>query len=98
MPDFRTKMYVLINRNTASAAEVLAAGLRENDRVLLVGEQSFGKGIIQNLQELQSGGVAVTIAKYETPARNDINKIGIPVDKKLDCDNLSTAVCAEKFI
>ena len=55
VPDFRTKLYILINKNTASAAEVLAAGLRENDRAILVGERSFGKGIIQNLQELSKG-------------------------------------------
>jgi carboxyl-terminal processing protease len=41
-----------------------------------VGEKSFGKGIIQNLQELRLGaGVAVTIAKYETPLHRDINKV-----------------------
>ena len=55
VPDFRTKTYVIINKNTASAAEVLAAGLRENERAILVGEKSFGKGIIQNLQELTKG-------------------------------------------
>ena len=51
--------------------------VQENDRAILVGEKSFGKGIIQNLQELRLGaGVAVTIAKYETPLHHDINKVG----------------------
>lgn len=50
--------------------------MQENGRATLVGEKSFGKGIIQNLQELrQSAGVAVTIAKYETPLHRDINKV-----------------------
>ena len=55
---------------------MLAAGLKENDRATLVGEKSFGKGVIQNLQELRQGsGVAITIAKYETPKHNNINKV-----------------------
>ena len=50
---------------------------QENGRAQLVGEKTFGKGVIQNLQPLRQGGVAVTIAKYETPLHNNINKIGI---------------------
>jgi carboxyl-terminal processing protease len=42
-----------------------------------VGEKTFGKGVIQNLQELRQGGIAVTIAKYETPLHNNINKVRI---------------------
>jgi carboxyl-terminal processing protease len=77
LPDLETPLYVLINGNTASAAEVLAAALKENDRAKLVGEQSFGKGIIQTVEEVGStgAGVSVTIAKYETPNHNDINKV-----------------------
>ena len=56
--------------------------------------------MIQNLQELRQGGVAITIAKYQTPQHNDINKIGIVVNKELnvedrDCD---IDVCLEKII
>ena len=40
-----------------------------------MGEKTFGKGVIQNLQELRQGGIAVTIAKYETPLHNNINKV-----------------------
>ena len=50
--------------------------LQENGRAKLVGEKTFGKGVIQNLQELRQGGIAVTIAKYETPLHNNINKVG----------------------
>jgi Peptidase family S41 len=49
--------------------------LQENGRAKLVGEKTFGKGVIQNLQELRQGGIAVTIAKYETPLHNNINKV-----------------------
>ena len=85
LPDLKTKIYILVNGNTASAAEVLAGCFKDQGRGVLVGEQTFGKGVIQNLQELQDGsGVAITIARYETPNHNNINKIGIPVDKKID--------------
>ena len=49
--------------------------MQENGRAKLVGEKTFGKGVIQNLQELRQGGIAVTIAKYETPLHNNINKV-----------------------
>ena len=77
LPDLKTPMYVLVNGNTASAAEVLAAALQENGRAKLVGEQTFGKGVIQTLEQVGNtgAGVAVTIAKYETPNHNDINKV-----------------------
>ena len=100
LPDLRTPLYVLVNSNTASAAEVLSAALKENERATLVGEQTFGKGVIQNLQELRGGaGVAVTIAKYETPNHNNINKIGIPVDKKIECAASEAASeCIQRFL
>ena len=100
LPDLKTKMYILVNSNTASAAEVLAGCFKDQGRGVLVGEQTFGKGVIQNLQELQDGsGVAITIARYETPNHNNINKIGIPVDKKVDfAAGESAEECAKKFI
>lgn len=76
LPDLRTPCFILVNSNTASAAEVFAAAMKENARARLVGEKTFGKGIIQNLQPLRQGGVAVTTARYETPLHHDINKLG----------------------
>ncbi|MGB6298229.1 MAG: S41 family peptidase, partial [Rivularia sp. (in: cyanobacteria)] len=56
--------------------------LQDNKRATLVGEKTFGKGLIQSLFELSDGsGLAVTIAKYETPNHRDINKLGITPDK-----------------
>ena len=100
LPDLKTKLYVLVNSNTASAAEVLAGCFKDQGRGALVGEQTFGKGVIQNLQQLQDGsGVAITIQRYETPNHNNINKVGIPVDKEIDFEKGSSAKeCAEKFI
>lgn len=71
-------LVVLVNQATASASEILAGALQDNDRALLVGEKTFGKGLIQSLFELPDGaGMAVTVAKYETPLHHDINKLGI---------------------
>lgn len=87
--DLDSPLILLVDKNTASAAEVLTAGLKENGRATVAGEQTFGKGIVQTIRQLeggQNGGVAVTIARYETPQHNDINKQGIPVDVKADVD------------
>ncbi len=74
-------LIVLVNQGTASASEILAGALQDNGRALLVGEKTFGKGLIQSLFELPDGaGLAVTVAKYETPSHKDINKLGIKPD------------------
>jgi carboxyl-terminal processing protease len=74
-------LVVLVNQGTASASEILAGALQDNQRALLVGEKTFGKGLIQSLFELPDGsGLAVTVAKYETPNHTDINKLGIMPD------------------
>ncbi|QMS86980.1 PDZ domain-containing protein [Nostoc edaphicum CCNP1411] len=74
-------LVILVNQGTASASEILAGALQDNGRAQLVGETTFGKGLIQSLFELSDGsGLAVTIAKYETPQHRDINKLGIKPD------------------
>lgn len=75
-------LVVLVNKGTASASEILAGALQDNGRAQLVGETTFGKGLIQSLFDLPHGsGLAVTIAKYETPNHRDINKLGITPDE-----------------
>ncbi|QCS50885.1 PDZ domain-containing protein [Picosynechococcus sp. PCC 11901] len=75
-------LVVLVNQSTASASEILAGALQDNGRAVLVGEKTFGKGLIQSLFELPDGaGMAVTVAKYETPLHHDINKLGIMPDE-----------------
>lgn len=74
-------LVVLVNRGTASASEILSGALQDNGRAQLVGERTFGKGLIQSLFDLSDGsGIAVTIAKYETPNHRDINQAGITPD------------------
>ncbi|KAL5990303.1 Carboxyl-terminal-processing peptidase 2, chloroplastic [Asimina triloba] len=68
-------LVVLVNRGTASSSEILAAALKDNKRAVVLGEPTFGKGKIQSVFELSDGsGLAVTVARYETPAHNDIDK------------------------
>mmetsp|Transcript_20351 Transcript_20351/g.29969 ORF Transcript_20351/g.29969 Transcript_20351/m.29969 type:complete len:495 (-) Transcript_20351:177-1661(-) len=91
-------LVIFVNGNTASAAEVLTAALKENNRATVVGEKTFGKGVVQTIRSLSNdnGGVAVTIQRYETPLRNNINKLGIEVDAPptaLDCDNADAVAC-----
>lgn len=74
-------LVVLTDGGTASASEILAGALQENHRAQLVGTKTFGKALIQSLYELDDGaGLAVTIAKYETPLHHNINRRGIIPD------------------
>jgi carboxyl-terminal processing protease len=75
-------LVVLVNEGTASASEILAGALQDNGRAQLVGSVTFGKGLIQSLFDLSDGaGLAVTVAKYETPDHHDINQLGIIPDR-----------------
>ncbi|XP_042506602.1 carboxyl-terminal-processing peptidase 1, chloroplastic isoform X1 [Macadamia integrifolia] len=80
-PMVTTPVIVLVNHNTASASEIVATALHDNCRAVLVGERTFGKGLIQSVFELHDGsGVVVTVGKYVTPNRMDINGNGIEPD------------------
>ncbi|XP_021290589.1 carboxyl-terminal-processing peptidase 2, chloroplastic-like isoform X2 [Herrania umbratica] len=75
---------VLVNKGTASASEILAGALKDNKRAVLFGEPTYGKGKIQSVFQLSDGsGLAVTVARYETPAHIDIDKIGVIPDHPL---------------
>lgn len=72
---------VLINKGSASASEIFSGAMKDNGRAVIVGEQSFGKGLVQEINKLPyEAGVNITIQKYLTPNGTDINKKGITPD------------------
>ncbi|KAJ6810450.1 carboxyl-terminal-processing peptidase 1, chloroplastic-like isoform X3 [Iris pallida] len=80
-PFITSPVIVLVNNRTASASEIVATALHDNCKAVLVGEKTFGKGLIQSVYELHDGsGVVVTIGKYVTPNHMDINGNGIVPD------------------
>jgi carboxyl-terminal processing protease len=78
-------LVVLVDGGSASASEILSGALRDNDRAVLVGSKTFGKGLVQSVRGLGDGsGIAVTIAKYLTPNGTDINQEGITPDVSVE--------------
>lgn len=74
-------LVLLIDEGSASASEILSGALRDNNRALLVGKKSFGKGLVQEINQLPGGaGVNITTQRYLTPNDTDINKMGIQPD------------------
>ena len=74
-------MTVLINRSTASAAEVIAGALQDRNRAVVLGEKSYGKGTVQEIIDLTGGSkLEITIGKYRTPSGKVIDQVGIAPD------------------
>ncbi len=77
-------MVVLVNGESASAAEILAAALRQNGRAMLIGSRTYGKGTVQTIMPLADGrALKLTTSRYFTPAGDSINGIGILPDRVL---------------
>lgn len=78
-------LVILINKGSASASEILAGAMQDYDRAILVGETSFGKGTIQNAEDLGEGaGLHVTIAKWLTPNGTWVHKVGLTPEIKVE--------------
>ena len=72
---------ILTNGYSASASEILAGALKDNNKAKLVGTKTYGKGVIQTLMQLSDGsGLKITTEEYYTPSHNKINKVGIEPD------------------
>ncbi|KGG15339.1 Carboxyl-terminal protease [Prochlorococcus sp. MIT 0602] len=72
---------LLVNEASASASEIMSAAIQDNNRGILVGKKTFGKGLVQSVRPLVDGsGLTVTVAKYLTPKGIDIHKNGISPD------------------
>lgn len=79
------KLYVLVDRYSASAAEMLAGALQDNKRATIVGERTFGKGVGQTLFDLDDGSLLyLTTFEFRTPNGKVINNYGIDPDIKVD--------------
>jgi carboxyl-terminal processing protease len=79
------KTVVLIDGGSASASEITAGALRDNNAAILIGTKSYGKGSVQQLLRLAGGGMLkVTSAHWFTPSGKGINKVGIEPDQKVE--------------
>ena len=88
---------VLINEGSASAAEILAGALQDNQRAQLVGARSFGKGSVQSLIPIGDGQTALklTTAKYYTPSGRSIDGIGIEPDFTIAQNNQNVSLTSK---
>lgn len=80
-------LYVVVNEYSASASEIVAGAVKDTGRGVLVGETTFGKGLVQTIQMLSNGGaLRVTTAAYVTPKGTDINHQGIDPEYEVTDD------------
>lgn len=78
-------LVVLVDKGSASASEIMAGALQDHGRAKLIGESTFGKGLVQELQDLSNGGqLKVTVAQWLTPNDRQINGTGITPDIVVD--------------
>ena len=84
-PIIKTEIVILVNKNTASASEILACSLQDNEKAKIVGTKTYGKGVIQTVFSLSDGsGLKITTAEYYTPKGATIHKVGISPDIEIE--------------
>ena len=90
-------MVVLVNGNSASAAEIFTGCLRDYGVAKIVGTNTYGKGIVQSVMKLSDGSaIKITIAKYFIPSGDDIHKKGVAPDVEVELkDSLKKKVTIE---
>ena len=72
---------VLINYGSASAAEIVAGALQDHKRAILIGENSYGKGLVQSIIPLKNNGaIRLTVSKYYLPSGKSISEVGVSPD------------------
>jgi carboxyl-terminal processing protease len=89
-------LVVLVDGGSASASEILAGALQDDNRARLVGTRTFGKGLVQAVEPLEDGSaLKLTIAKYYTPKGRDINHVGIAPDITVDLSETQQQALAQ---
>ncbi|MBY0356636.1 MAG: PDZ domain-containing protein [Candidatus Obscuribacterales bacterium] len=93
---------VIVDDESASASEILAGALKDNQRGVIIGTHTYGKGLVQEINHLPGGSaVHITVSRYLTPSGVDINKIGVQPDimvsDKAQQDNVAIAYLKEKI-
>ncbi len=84
-PIINIPIVVLVNQNSASAAEILVGALKDNNIAKVVGTKTYGKGVIQEVLKLKDGSaLKITTEEYFTPNRTKINKVGIEPDEVVE--------------
>ena len=94
---YKMPIIVLVNENSASASEILACSIQDNERGKIVGTKTYGKGIIQTLLSLSDGsGLKITTEEYYTPKGTTIHKVGITPDEEVNLPDTVKSVYAVK--
>ncbi|HEQ72258.1 MAG TPA: S41 family peptidase [Spirochaetia bacterium] len=70
-------MVLLVDRGSASASEILAGALKDNNRATVIGETSYGKGTVQHVKLIGDSGFKLTVAKFYSPSGDTIDKVGV---------------------
>jgi carboxyl-terminal processing protease len=87
--DDRKEIVVLIDGGSASAAEILAAAIKDRDRGTLIGSTTYGKGSVQQVRSVGAGGFRLTMSRYYTPSGTNIDEIGVEPDIVVEEPELS---------
>ena len=78
-------MVVIVNKGSASASEIVAGALQDHNRALIVGTETFGKGLVQTVVPLSKGrAIKLTTSRYYTPSGDSIHEVGITPDVYVD--------------
>jgi carboxyl-terminal processing protease len=94
---FTMPITVLVNENSASASEILACSLQDNERAKIIGTKTYGKGIIQTLLSLNDGsGLKITTEEYYTPKGTTIHEVGITPDEEVKLPDTVKSIYAVK--
>ena len=84
---YNMRIVLLVSQNSASATEIVAAALQENERAKIVGTKTYGKGVMQEVEPFLDGALKITIKEFKTPNGNTINKVGVTPDIIVEDDS-----------